>query len=327
MLHNQPNRWQTSFEWREMMAGHYALRNRAYSEIISTNGQGISELIPLHPDRVRPFRAPDGKLAFDYSPLQGPSRVILQSEMHWLHGSALGQDGVTPLGPIASCREAIGLALAAEEHTARLFGNGTRLGGILKMPAGRKLADDVARERLLKSWKEAQSGLRNVGKTALLEDGLEWEELGMTSEDAQLAELRKLQNAEICRIWGVPLHMVGDLDRSTNNNIEHQGMEWTTNTIRPGAVQWEQAMQRDLFYGSSATTHCAEFNLDDLQRGDLVSRYRAYAVGRQWGWLSVNDIKRKEKENPVANGDVYLTPLNMTEAGKQSENLLNEKVN
>jgi len=213
LLHDQPNRYQTSFEWREMMAGHFALRNRAYSEIIPTGGNAVDQLIPLHPDRVRPFRAPDGRLAFNYSPVSGPSRVILQSEMHYLHGMVMDSDGVTPLSPVAANREAIGLALAAEEHTARLFGNGTRLGGVLKFPAGKTLKDDPARKNLLDSWRKAQSGLKNVGKTAILEDGLEWQELGMTAMDAQLAELRGLQIAELCRIWGIPPHLAGDLLR------------------------------------------------------------------------------------------------------------------
>ena len=213
LIRRRPNHYQTSFEWFEMMAGHFALRNRAYSEIISTGGNAIDQLIPLHPDRVRPFHAPDGRLAFDYSPVSGPSRVILQSEMHFLHGMVMNSDGVTPLSPVAACGEAIGLALAAEEHTARLFGNGTRLGGVLKFPAGKTLKDDPTRKKLLDSWRTAQSGLRNVGKTAILEDGLEWQELGMTSMDAQLVELRNLQAVELCRIWGVPPHKVAELSR------------------------------------------------------------------------------------------------------------------
>jgi HK97 family phage portal protein len=298
LLHDQPNRYQTSFEWREMMAGHFSLRNRAYSEIIATGGNAVDQLIPRHPDRVRPFRAPDGRLAFDYSPVSGPSRVILQSEMHYFHGMVMDSDGVTPLSPVAANREAIGLALAAEEHTARLFGNGTRLGGVLKFPAGKTLKDDPARKNLLDSWRNAQSGLKNVGKTAILEDGLEWEELGMTSIDAQLVELRGLQIAELCRIWGVPPHLVGDLARSTNNNIEHQGIEFVTHTIRPGAVRWEQAMLRDLFASDGVRTHCAEFNLEGLMRGDSAARSAYYTSGLQNSYLNPNQVRLLENMNP-----------------------------
>lgn len=312
LLHDRPNRWQTSFEWREMMAGHFALRNRAYSEIISSGGNAIDQLVPLHPDHVSPFRAPDGRLAFDYRPSHGPSRVILQSEMHYLHGPALSLDGITPLSPVASCREAIGLSMAAEEHSARLFGNGTMLGGLLKFPLGKTMKDDPAREKLLKSWAKAQSGLRNVGKTALLEDGLEWQQLGLSSLDAQLLESRKFQIADITRIWGIPPHMVGDLERSTNNNIEHQGIEYVTHTIRPGAVRWEQAIKRDLF--GEENTHCAEFNLEGLMRGDAASRSAYYSSALQNGYKTRNEVRRLENDNPSTDEgmDSFAVQSNMT---------------
>lgn len=297
VLCKTPNKWQTSFEWREMMTGHFALRGRCYSEIISRGGQSVAELVPLHPDRVRPFRAPDGRLAFEYSPIDGPSRIILQSEMHFLHGLTTGSDGITPLSPIGECREAIGLALATEEHGARLFGNGTRLGGLLKMPG--HLKDDAARSNLLKSWKAAHSGLRNTGKTALLEDGMEWQALGMTNEDAQFLDSRKMQIAEVARIFGVPLHMLAELDRSTNNNIEHQGMEFVTHTIRPGSVRREEAMERDLLYGASSRTHCIYFNLDGLQRGDMAARSAFNASALQNGYRSRNEVRISEGDNPI----------------------------
>ena len=311
LLHDRPNEWQTSFEWREMMAGHFALRNRAYSEIVSSGGSAVASLIPLHPDRVRPFRAPDGRMAFEYHPQNGPSRVILQSEMHFLHGVALGTDGV-PLSPVTACREAIGLSLAAEEHSARLFGNGTRLGGVLKFPVGKTMKDDPARAALLKSWKKAQSGLSNVGKTAILEDGLEWQELGMSSLDAQLLEARTFQISDITRIWGIPAHLVGDLSRSTNNNIEHQGIEFVTHTIRPGAIRWEQAIKRDIF--GDDEEHCAEFNLEGLMRGDAAARSAYYASALQNGYKTRNEVRRLENDNPSSDDgmDSFSIQSNMT---------------
>lgn len=312
LLHRSPNRFQTSFEWREMMSAHFALRNRCYSEIVATGGNAIAELLPRHPDRIRPFRAPDGRLAFEYTPTDGPSRVILQSEMHFMHGMVLDADGVTPISPVAAHREAIALSLAAEEHSARLFGNGTRLGGVLSLPAGRTIKDDPARARLLKSWRDAQSGLKNVGKTAILEDGLEWKELGMTSLDAQLLESRKFQISDITRIWGVPPHKVSDLDRSTNNNIEHQGIEWVTDTILPGAVRWEQAMYRDLFGGQG--DYCAEFNLNGLMRGDSAARSAFYASALQNGYKNRNEVRALEGDNrsDAPGMDDFSVQTNMT---------------
>lgn len=317
VLAYQPNKWQTSFEWREMMEAHFCLRGACYSEILSTGGRAVDELIPLHPDRVRPFRTADGKLAFEYFPLNGQSRVILQDEMFYLH--LMTSDGVTPISPITMHREAVGLAMATEEHGARLFSNGARPGGILKM-AGR-LKDDDSRKRLRESWKDVHGGVENSHRVAVLEDGLEWQTIGMTSEDAQFLETRNLQISEICRIFGVPPHKVGELTRSTNNNIEHQGIEWVTDTVRPQAIRWEQALQRDLFSGRR--THSAMFDLDGLMRGDSTARAAFNASAVQNGYMSRNEVRRNEGRN-VSNApgmDDYTVQLNMIPVGRLGEAL------
>jgi HK97 family phage portal protein len=308
----QPNRWQTSFEWREMMEGHFCLRGACYSEIVSSGGVGVDELIPLHPDRVTPFRAPDGKLAFKYRPLNGPERVILQDEMFFLH--LMSGDGINPVSPISLHREAVGLAMATEQYGARLFGNGARPGGLLKMKG--HLKDDEARKRLRESWNDTHGGVGNSHKVAVLEDGMEWQQVGMTSEDAQFLETRNLQISEICRIFGVPPHKVGDLTRSTNNNIEHQGIEWVTDTMRPQVVRWEQAMQRDLFY-SSRRTHSPMFDLDDLMRGDSKARAEYLSSAVQNGHMSRNEARRFEGRNASSapGMDDFTVQMNLTPIG------------
>lgn len=319
----QPNKWQTSFEWREMMAGHFALRGRCYSEIISTGGRSIDQLIPLHPDRVRPFRAPDGKIAFYYQdPVTNRSRVILQDEMHWMH--LMSSDGLDWKSPIQICREAVGLSLATEEHAARLFANGTRTTGFLKMSGHFK--DDTAQKNFVKSWQEAQAGLKNTGKVIVLENGMEWQQVGMTSEDAQFIQLREFQLSEIGpRIFGVPAHKLGDLSRSTNNNIEHQGIEFVTDTIRPGCVRWEQSMQRDLFAGKR--THRVTFDLDGLMRGDSAARAQFNASALQNGYKSRNEIRREEGYNtsdaPGMND--YTVQSNMIKVGDMGKFLENKQ--
>jgi HK97 family phage portal protein len=284
----QPNKWQTSFEWREMMAGHFAMRGACYSEIISSGKRAVDQLIPLHPDRVIPFRAKDGKIAFAYTPQEGPQRIILQDEMHWMH--FMTGDGLKPISPIRYCREAIGLAMATEEHAARLFSNGAKPAGVLKMPGHFK--DAVAFDNFKKQWEQTHGGLRNTNKVAILEDGLEWQDIGMTSEDAQFLETRNLQLAEIARIFGVPPHKIFDLQRSTNNNIEHQGIEFVTDSIRPGCVRWEQAMQRDLFFGKR--THCVQFDLDGLMRGDSAATAAKNSSDAQNGIKTRNQLRRQE---------------------------------
>lgn len=316
-LSRKPNRWQTSFEFREMLYGHFALRGRCYAEIISTGGKAVSELIPLHPDHVTPFRAPNGKLAFEYTPSTGKSRVILQNEMHFLHGLTVGEDGVTPLSPIAAAgREAIGNAMAIQEHSGRLFANGTRLGGLLKMPG--HLNDDPARKRLLEGWNRAFGGTRNTGKTALLEDGMEWQALGMTSEDAQIIETMQFSIADVSRIFGIPPHLLSDLSRATFGNIEEQGIEFVTHTVRPGAVRREEALERDLLYGRDALTHCVKFDLDALMRGNSASRAAYYASALQNGYLSRNEVRIEEGMNPSNDEGMqkYTVQVNMTTVDK-----------
>lgn len=308
----QPNRWQTSFEWREMMEGHFCLRGACYSEIISSGGSGVEELIPRHPDRVRPFRAPDGKIAFEYTEADGSTRVILQDEMFFLH--LMSGDGIKPISPISLHREAIGLAMATEQYGARLFGNGARPGGLLKMKG--HLKDEEARKRLRESWNDTHGGVGNSHKVAVLEDGMEWQQVGMTSEDAQFLETRSFQVIDICRIFGVPPHKVAELTRSTNNNIEHQGIEWVTDTMRPQVVRWEQAMSRDLFY-STRRTHSAMFDLDDLMRGDSEARGKWIASCAQNGIMNRNELRRDIGRNASSapGMDDYTVQMNLTRIG------------
>ena len=317
-LTKKPNKRQTSFEWREMMYGHFALRGRCYSEIISTGGKSVSQLVPLHPDHVRPFLAPNDQLAFEYSPPTGATRIILQSEMCFMHGLTVGEDGVTPLSPISAAgREAIGNALATQEHSGKLFANGTRLGGLLTMPG--HLADDAKRKGLLDGWNRAFGGTRNTGKTALLEDGLAWQALGMTSEDAQMLETMRFSIADISRIFdGIPLHLLSELERSTNNNIEEQGIGFVTHTIRSGAVRREEALERDLLYGRDAITHCIKFDLDSLMRGNMDARSKFYASVTQNGIKTRNECRIREGDNPssVKGMDEFTVQLNMTTIDK-----------
>lgn len=308
----QPNRWQTSFEWREMMEGHFCLRGKCYSEIVSNGGSGVSELIPLHPDHVFPFRAPDGKLAFKYCPINAPERIILQDEMFFMH--LMSSDGINAISPISLHRESIGLAMATEQYGARLFSNGARPGGILRMKG--HLKDGEAAKRLRESWNDTHGGVGNSHKVAVLEDGMEWQQIGMTSEDAQFLETRGFQILDICRIFGVPPHKVAELTRSTNNNIEHQGIEWSTDTIGPQVCRWEQAMQRDLFY-NSRRTHSAMFDMDGLMRGDSKARADWNASCAQNGILNRNEIRRNEGRNrsDAPGMDDFTVQMNLTKIG------------
>ena len=309
LLHATPNVFQTIYEFKEMMQIHVLLRGNAYAEIIPTGGRGVSQLIPLHPDRVRPFHAPDGRRAYEFTPLDGPTRILLQNEV--LHIMGLSSDGLKGLNPIEHHRRSIGLSIGAEKYGARFFKNDAKPGVILEHP-GRLTTE--GRQNLRESWERMHRGVDRAHKTAILEEGLKAREMGMNPQDAQFLETRKFQVTDIARIFRVPPHMIGDLEKATFSNIEEQSLEFVVYNLTPWLVRWEQAVMRDLFAIEDRKTHLAEFLVDALLRGDIEGRFKAYAIARQWGWLSANDIRAIENLNPIKGGNIYLVPLNMIPA-------------
>ena len=310
-LHELPNPEMTSVELREAIVGHLALRGNAYLNVVPL-GSGAVELWPLRPDRMRVERLAGGGVGYFYTVGGVEERLARRAVMH-LRG--LSSDGVVGYAPVTLAREAIGLALAAEEYGARLFANNARPGGALQVKD--KLSKEGA-DRLKASWEAAHGGLDKAHRVAVLEEGVTWQQIGMAPEDAQFLETRKYQTSEIARLFRVPPHLIGDLERATFTNIEHQSLEFVIHTIRPWLVRIEQAIKRDLL---TEDTHYAEFLVDGLLRGDVQSRYQAYATGRQNGWLSANDVRDLENMNPlpVDVGDVYWAPLNMVPADKLGE--------
>ncbi|MCB1715100.1 MAG: phage portal protein, partial [Candidatus Competibacteraceae bacterium] len=171
-------------------------------------------------------------------------------------------------------------------------------------------------KRLKAQWQDDYAGASNAGKTLVLEEGMDWKQIGLTNEDAQYLETRKFQRSEIASIYRIPPHLIGDLEKSTFSNIEHQGLEFVKYTMAPWFARWEQAISRDLLTERERDRYFAEFLVDGLLRGDIKSRYDAYSVGRQWGWLSANDVRKLENMNPIDEGDEYLSPLNMIPASQ-----------
>lgn len=317
LLHDLPNGWQTSMEWREMLTGHIALRGSAYCEIVTARNGDIDALIPLHPDRVKPLRLKNGRLAFEVQTNTSAPRVLTQNEVFRVIG--LSGDGVTGLSPVSMASRALGLAISTENFGTSLFKNGARPGGVLRHPG--KLNEEAAK-RLKSSWDSSYGGM-NSGKTAVLEEGMEWTQISMSNEDAQYLQSRKFQVSEIARIFRIPPHMIGDLDRATFSNIEQQSIDFVVNTLRPWLVRWEQCINRDLLTETDRQNGIfAEFLVDGLLRGDMAARYQSYAQGRQNGWLSANDIRRIENMNPVDGGDIYLVPLNMVPADQAGQDFV-----
>lgn len=315
-LYEIPNEEMTSFEFREMMMSALLLWGNAYARIIRRQGH-VTELWYLKPQNMTVERDTiTGKIKYTYTDdVTNETYVYKPNQVFHLRG--LSFDGVKGISPIAQAREAVGLALATEEYGAKFFGNGARPGGVLEHPG--TLKDP---EKLRDSWNKVYQGTRNSHKVAVLEEGMKYHSIGIAPEDAQFLETRKYQVNEICRMFRVPPHMVGDLERATFSNIEHQSIEFVQHTIRPWLVRWEQAISRLLLDDSERLLYFAKFNVDGLMRGDYKSRMEGYAVGRQNGWLSINDIRRLEDMAPVPaekGGDDYLVNSSMVGASLPKE--------
>ena len=309
ILHSRPNDRQTSFQFRMLLQQWVEIYSNAYAAIVSGPRGGVDQLLPLHPSRVQIRVRPDGRRQYEYRPQVGALRVYLEGEVFHLMGFSEGGNIGTPITEVGA--EAIGMGLAAQDYAARYFKNDATPGGVLKHP---KPLSDVGHERLRKEWVETHGGEQRHGP-AILEEGMEFQVITADLRRSQVMELREHQVEEVARIFGLPPHKIGDLRRSTYSNIEHQGLEYVQDAILQRCVNWEQAIARDLLLGRDRDQYFAEHLIAGLQRGDLASRYNAYAVGRQWGWLSVNEIRALENMNAGTGGDRYLEPMNMVPAG------------
>lgn len=311
LLHDFPNPVITAFELYEMGMAHLLLWGNFYAEIEwDRRGQAVA-LWPLAAWRVTPAASRQGKVY--QLELEGGQKETL-NDYQVLHVPSFGYDGVQGKSMIRLAREAIGLGLAAERFGGAFFGNGARPGVVLEHPA--QLSDE-AHEKLRSSWNSQHQGLHNAQRVAILEEGMKLQTIGIPPEDAQFLQTRQFQRSEIASIFRVPPHMIGDLERATFSNIEQQSTDFLTNALRPWLRRWEMRINRSLLIGDvERRRYFVEFLVDALLRGDLTSRYAAYSTGRQWGWLSVNDIRALENMNPVDGGEEYLVPMNMTAAGE-----------
>lgn len=311
IIHACPNQKDTSFEFNEQRMGHLGLRGNAYS-LIERDGRGyITELIPVSPDKVMVLKGADG-LPY-YQLLDGSNALLPMRLVH--HIKAFSLDGYLGVSPIQSNPDAIGLAMAVDEHAGNVFSQGTTLSGVIEGP-GKHFDTQEKLNAFRDGFSTVYSGMRNAFKVAILQEGMQYKQMAMTNEQSQLLESRKYGAIEVCRLYKVPPHMIGELDRATFSNIEHQGLQFVIYTLLPWVKRIEAAMMRDLLLPSERQDLYIEFNLSGLLRADQKSRYESYALGRQWGWLSVNDIRRLENLPPIPGGDMYLTPLNMVATGQ-----------
>ena len=323
LLHDEPNPEMTSFIFRETLMSHLLLWGNAYAQIIR-NGKGdIIALYPLMPNRMKVERDAKGQLYYEYQTrkedaptMKGAVYQLDPSEV--LHVPGLGFDGLVGYSPIAMAKNAIGLAIAAEEYGSKFYANGAAPSGVLEHP---NVLKDPAKVR--DSWNDAFGGSSNAHRVAVLEEGMKYTPISISPNEAQFLETRKFQIDEIARIFRVPPHMVGDLEKSSFSNIEQQSLEFVKYTLNPWVCRWEQALQRALLSDDEKGKYFFRFNVEGLMRGDYQSRMNGYATARQNGWMSANDIRELENLDRISaelGGDLYLVNGNMLPLSQVEQN-------
>ena len=315
LLHDEPNPEMSAFSFRETLMTHLLLWGNGYAQVIR-NGRGeVMALYPLMPDRMVVDRDAQGRIIYEYTRSDGDARTVggksalRLAPSDVLHIPGLGFDGLVGYSPIAMAKNAIGMGLACDEYGASFYQNGAQPGGVLEHPG---VVKDPKRVR--ESWNAIYQGSANAHRIAVLEEGMAYKPISISPEQAQFLQTRKFQIEEIARIFRVPPHMVGDLDKSSFSNIEQQSLEFVKYTLSPWITRWEQAIYRALFSEAEKKRFFVRFNVEGLLRGDYQSRMNGYAVARQNGWMSANDIRELENFDripPEDGGDLYLINGNM----------------
>lgn len=309
VLHDRPNNWQHTVGWIKQGMMHLCGRGNAYWNIVYGRAGDIEQLIPIHPDRMKtPEMLPNYRLRYIYVDENGRDVPYSQDEI--LHVRWLSTDGIVGLNPIRQAREAIGLAAETELHGSALFRNGASPG--FAMSSDQPIKPETA-DKVLEQWNKRHAGQENAHKTAILPFGLKPVPLGMTAEDSQFLETRKYQRSEIAAMYGIPVHMIGDLDRATFSNIEQQSLDFIQQTILPWCREWEAAINRSLLSDEERNDYFAEFNIEGMLRADAETRAAFYTSLWQLGALSTNEIREKENMNPLdePGADLHFVQLNM----------------
>lgn len=314
LLHDEPNPEMTSLVFRETLMTHLLLYGNCYCQIIRDGRGQVTALYHLMPNQMSVDRDEKGQLYYTYLRSGEEADTMKKGTVYLLpedvlHIPALGFDGLVGYSPIAMAKNSIGMGLACEEYGAKFFANGAAPSGVLEHSGTIK---DIT--RLRESWNAIYGGSKNAGKVAILEEGMHYSPISISPNEAQFLETRKFQVDEIARIFHVPPHMIGDLERSTFSNIEQQSLEFVKYTLNPWVCRWEQALTRSLLSPKEKREYSIKFNVDGLLRGDYQSRMNGYAVGRQNGWMSANDIRELENLDRISaeqGGDLYLVNGNM----------------
>jgi len=312
VLHDRPNLRQTSFEWLEQQQSNIELRGDSYNFKVAGKDGPFDQLVPINPDRVTVKLTDLGKLTYTVVKNDGTSQIYNQEQI--LHFRGHTYNGIHGVSTISAGLEVVGAGLAQQDYSATFWANDQKPGGVFKHP-GKFSPEGYV--RLKKSIEDAQSRA-NRHKTMILEEGADYAPVAITNKDSQFLETLQARRGEICSLFRVPPHKIGDLTRATFSNIEQQNIEFATDSIRPRLVRLEKRINLDLVDAlddGGNDEYFAEFLMDALLRGDLKSRYESYALAIINGWMSPNDARRNENMNPIPDGDVYCRQMNTVPLG------------
>ena len=311
VLHDQANRVQSAFEFREQFVASCLFTGNGYALKVLDGHGAITELVALHPGDVTPVKLVNGRIRYEVRNKSGGTSTYIQDEI--LHLRYRSADGFTGLSPIALARNTISIALAQQAHEGATYKNGGRPSGALQYP--HKLNEEQ-KQLVRESWSQHHQGSNNSGRLLVLEDGMEFKPISMSHTDAQFVENKKLTLDDIARIYRIPPPAIGILSDATYSNITEQSRSLVMHTLRPWLVRIEQAMNNALLTPEGRRTHLIEHNAEGLLRGNQKERYEAYRMAREWGWLNVNEIRRIENMGGVGvEGDTYRQPMNSEHLG------------
>lgn len=303
LVNTAPSKIYSSYNFRAAAQLHIGIRGNAYARIFRDGWGRPTELRLLNPSQVAPFFH-ENELFYR---VEGERLPLTPDEI--IHVAGLSWDGVTGKSPIQVARETIGMGLAATQYGAQIFGTGTHLSGVLQHP-GKLTPEQV--DKLRMSWKRNHGGAENAGGIAVLENGMTFLPISLTPQDSRFIESQKLGIADVARIYRVPLHMIGELDRATFSNIEQQSIEFVQHTLRPLVKAWEQELNRKLFRPSEQGEYFVRFNLNALMRGDMKARADFYARLFNMRAISPNEIRQMEGMNAYEGGGEYYLQINMS---------------
>ena len=301
----RPNRFQTPFEWRLMLQGHLVLRGNAFCQITANNRGEITELLPLNPDRMQIELLSNGSYRYRYNDRSSGETIYYSRGQVW-HLRGLSNDGIVGLNPIEAEREAIGEGLAMQGYSSRFYANDARPRGWVEVPGSFPVGN--ARENFREEWRRVYGG-ENRGKVAILDRGMKYHDMPQSQADMQFIEGRNISLREIARIFGVPPHKIGDLERATFTNIEHQSIEFWQDTMLAWTELWESSIEFFLLGEESDLE--PEFDMDRMMRGDSAARSAYYASRTQWGSMMPSEVREREGDDPLPWLDFTMRPANM----------------